>query len=105
VEVNCLVEDASNATAERIAKEAHSQLSRLSPAQAGALAVAAGGGRGGGASWIARAPISIKLRLFCLPYAGGVSENVFGRWAFWSIIQNATQIRCHLRKSILIWTV
>ena len=29
--------------------------------------------------WIARAPITIKLRLFCLPYAGGVSENVFAR--------------------------
>ena len=30
--------------------------------------------------WIGRSPISIKLRLFCLPYAGGVSENVFGRY-------------------------
>eukprot|EP00887_Chlorella_sp_A99_P003340 scaffold26.g3340.t1 len=31
--------------------------------------------------WIAPAPVSVKMRLFCLPYAGGVSENVFGRWA------------------------
>lgn len=31
--------------------------------------------------WISPAPITIKLRLFCLPYAGGVSENVFGRYA------------------------
>ena len=29
--------------------------------------------------WIAPAPVSIKMRLFCIPYAGGVSENVFGR--------------------------
>eukprot|EP00887_Chlorella_sp_A99_P003362 scaffold26.g3362.t1 len=31
--------------------------------------------------WIAPAPVSFKLRLFCLPYAGSVSEDVFGRWA------------------------
>lgn len=31
------------------------------------------------AEWICRAPITIKMRLYCLPYAGGVSENVFGR--------------------------
>jgi len=30
--------------------------------------------------WISSAPITIKMRLFCLPYAGGVSENVFGRF-------------------------
>lgn len=29
--------------------------------------------------WIGRSPVTIKLRLFCLPYAGGVSENVFAR--------------------------
>ena len=31
--------------------------------------------------WISTAPITIKMRLFCLPYAGGVSENVYGRCA------------------------
>ena len=31
-------------------------------------------------SWIAPAPSTVRLRLFCLPYAGGVSESVFGRW-------------------------
>ena len=30
--------------------------------------------------WISPAPVSVKMRLFCLPYAGGVSENVFARW-------------------------
>ena len=29
--------------------------------------------------WIVPAPVLIKIRLFCLPYAGGISENVFGR--------------------------
>ena len=40
--------------------------------------------QGGGMNlspWISPAPITIKMRLFCLPYAGGVSENVFGRYA------------------------
>lgn len=32
-------------------------------------------------SWIAPSPTVTKLRLFCLPYAGGVSENVFARQA------------------------
>ena len=30
--------------------------------------------------WISPAPVAVKMRLFCLPYAGGVSENVFGRY-------------------------
>ncbi len=29
--------------------------------------------------WISPAPVSVKMRLFCIPYAGGVSENVFAR--------------------------
>ena len=29
--------------------------------------------------WISPAPVSVKMRLFCLPYAGGISENVFSR--------------------------
>jgi hypothetical protein len=32
-------------------------------------------------TWISPAPISVKMRIFCLPYAGGVSGNVFARWA------------------------
>ena len=33
--------------------------------------------------WVAPAPFTVKMRLFCLPYAGGVSENVFARCATW----------------------
>lgn len=29
--------------------------------------------------WISPAPVSVKMRLFCIPYAGGVSENVYAR--------------------------
>ena len=32
-----------------------------------------------GPLWVSPAPVSVKMRLFCLPYAGGVSENVFAR--------------------------
>ena len=32
-------------------------------------------------TWIAPSPVSVRMRLFCLPYAGGVSENVFARYA------------------------
>jgi hypothetical protein len=32
--------------------------------------------------WIVSSPIVTRLRLFCLPYAGGVSENVFARQPF-----------------------
>lgn len=31
--------------------------------------------------WISTSPISIKMRLFCLPWAGGVSEHLFSQWA------------------------
>lgn len=34
-----------------------------------------------GSPWIAPAPSFIKMRVFCLPYAGGVSENIFARCA------------------------
>lgn len=29
--------------------------------------------------WIAPSAVSVKMRLFCFPYAGGISENVFAR--------------------------
>lgn len=35
--------------------------------------------------WVSPAPFSIKMRVFCLPYAGGVSENVFGRLVWQNI--------------------
>ena len=76
VEITSVIEDASNATTRTIAAEAYAQLAAIkggeSPANTSSATVKS-------EMWIARAPISIKMRLFCLPYAGGVSENVFGR--------------------------
>lgn len=75
VEVLSLIEDPMNATIARLAQEAYAKLTlggddRLSTAQREEKSI-----------WISPAPISIKMRIFCLPYAGGVSGNVFARWA------------------------
>lgn len=74
LELTGLIEDPGNASVQRLAQEASAK-------------VAAGEGSiGGGAAaalehsiWISPTPVTIKMRLFCLPYAGGVSENVFAR--------------------------
>ena len=78
VEVTALVEHAAEATAFTLAKEVYHQLGAAerprppASSQAGTAQTA----------WICPAPISVKMRLFCLPYAGGVSENVFGRCSY-----------------------
>ena len=75
VELTALVEDPASATVRRLAADAHA-----------ALAAAGGGGprpstAAGGVLAPMPPPVTVKLRLFCLPYAGGVSENVFARHA------------------------
>ncbi len=101
-----LVEDPQGATIRRIALEASSQLAAATAAAlpgptattvhvsaytaamatapaptAGATAWPAQQRRQAvaGPLWVSPAPVSVKMRLFCLPYAGGVSENVFAR--------------------------
>ena len=32
-------------------------------------------------TWISPSPVSIRLRLYCFPYAGGISEIVYARQA------------------------
>ena len=78
VEVTSLISEASTATITSLAGEAHAQLAHEEPGSRG-VATAAKDRNAGAELWVARAPVTIKLRLFCLPYAGGVSENVFGR--------------------------
>lgn len=81
LELAVLAEDPAGATAAAIAHEAHSRLARQPARQRQALPTAPAAGSVQPAQWIAPAPASVKLRLFCLPYAGGVSENVFARQA------------------------
>jgi len=72
VQLTLLLEDPEGATLSRRAAAA------AAAAAAGGSAAAPPDAR---SLWIAPAPSSIRLRLFCLPYAGGVSENVFARCA------------------------
>ena len=78
VAVDCLAEQPAAATVRRIAAE-------VAAAAAGVVGSAAPSAAAPqaaqGSLWIAPAPSLVKMRLFCLPYAGGVSENVFARWA------------------------
>ncbi len=66
-----LIEDPEGATITRLVAEAVS-------ATGGADGAARSSGSRG-SLWISPSPVTVKLRLFCLPYAGGVSENVFAR--------------------------
>lgn len=36
-------------------------------------------GKASDSLWISPSPFTVKMRVFCIPYAGGVSENVFAR--------------------------
>lgn len=77
-----LLEDPEGATVLRLAREAHAALRDRSYGGGHAAGSGAGAGRQAARSaWIAPAPASVRMRLFCLPYAGGVSENVFARRA------------------------
>lgn len=83
MEVATLVDNPEGATVQWIVAEVMAK----APPQAGLAAVAGISALGSAsvaaateaARWVAPAPRSIRMRLFCLPYAGGVSENVFGR--------------------------
>ena len=77
VALTVLIEDPEGATIQRLVAEA-AQATSAAGGSARSMAAAASGR---GSLWIAPCPVSVKLRLFCLPYAGGVSENVFVRCA------------------------
>ena len=82
MEVATLADNPEGATIERIVAEvmakAPQQAGQEAAAGTGALQSASAAATEA-ARWVAPAPSSIRMRLFCLPYAGGVSENVFGR--------------------------
>jgi hypothetical protein len=73
LELTALVEDPGNASVRRLAQEARA---KLAAGEGGSGSAAAAQER---SLWISPTPVSVKMRLFCLPYAGGVSENVFAR--------------------------
>ena len=90
LELMTLIEDPQGASVAAIAQEVAATAAAAAPAQAmqrdepgmamqprrvqtsAVQAVA-------GPLWVSPAPVSVKMRIFCLPYAGGVSENVFAR--------------------------
>ena len=82
VQLATLLEDPEGATVLRLAREAHAALKDREHSGGHEVGSGAGAGRQAARSaWIAPAPASVRMRLFCLPYAGGVSENVFARRA------------------------
>ena len=92
VDLALLAEDPQGATITSIVAEAVSKISTSSTTigigASGALVRSGHGGASettpavpAGPLWISPTPVTIKLRLFCLPWAGGVSENLFARWS------------------------
>ena len=74
IELVTLIEDPQRATLRQLVSDAKKASSRTP-----AVASASHTEQRSPSIWIAGSPVAIKLRLFCLPYAGGVSENVFAR--------------------------
>lgn len=82
LELVLLIEDPEAATLEKIVHEIQQQTrnaQHVSPVEQSLQTIVGKEIGALQAVWISRSPISIKLRIFCLPYAGGVSENVFVR--------------------------
>jgi surfactin synthase thioesterase subunit len=95
VELALLAEDPQGATISSIVEEAFSKVSALRAAASSTALVPAGGAAAqaaiaaakaaaevaAGPLWISPTPVTIKMRIFCLPWAGGMSENLFARWS------------------------
>ena len=92
LELMTLIEDPQGATVAAIAQEAVAAAAASAPAavpeqqrpataQQEVALVQRQRAAVAGPLWVSPAPVAIKMRIFCLPYAGGVSENVFARWA------------------------
>lgn len=78
-ELPLLVEDPQSATIQRLAQDLHRSSPGSSLQHGNAVIPQPSNDAAATSVWVGRSPFSIKLRLFCLPYAGGVSENVFAR--------------------------
>lgn len=73
LELDSLIEDAQNASVRVIAAEAYAKLTSGAAGPQSAEETER-------STWISPAPATVKMRLFCLPYAGGISENVYSRY-------------------------
>lgn len=76
LDVSSLVEDPEGATIRGIAAQAHAHLA----SQAGVTSSEAPATAQEKVNWLVPVPVAVRMRLFCLPYAGGVSENVFAKY-------------------------
>ena len=93
VELALLAEDPQGATISSIVEEAFSKMTALRAASGSSSTalVPAGSSQASiaaraaevvaGPLWISPTPVTIKMRIFCLPWAGGMSENLFARWS------------------------
>ena len=90
VDLALLAEDPQGATINSIVEEATPKLAAVQSAAGSSLVVPAGGAAAAAAAavqvvtgplWISPTPVTVKMRLFCLPWAGGMSENLFARWS------------------------
>ena len=73
IELTILIDDPARATIKHLTSEIYAALNIHDATQENVTAIQR-------SEWISPAPISIKMRLFCLPYAGGVSENIFAKY-------------------------
>lgn len=91
VELALMAEDPQGATIQSIVNEAVTKIpTRTSSSSSAALIMQTASNSNEktaervldvGPPWISPTPVTVKLRLFCLPWAGGVSENLFARWS------------------------
>ena len=73
IELTILIDDPARATIKHLTTEIYVALNLHGSTQENVTAIQR-------SEWISPTPISIKMRLFCLPYAGGVSENIFAKY-------------------------
>lgn len=89
VELALLAEDPQGATISSVVEEAFSKATALKAETTSNALMPAGSSQAAreaaevvaGPLWISPTPVTIKMRIFCLPWAGGMSENLFARWS------------------------
>lgn len=86
IELTILIDDPARATIKHLTTEIYAALNLHDSTQENVTAIQR-------SEWISPTPISIKMRLFCLPYAGGVSENIFAKFVPYISLNTITSMR------------